>query len=590
VSEEPQASAPAKKARNEPRYVVLLVLTVVGTLVGGLLASVAMGALFSFMPPLVAVLVGTLFGFALPIFLALRAAAALKRRNMPALLRRLVVMGLIGATQLAVVGGVLTWTSRGTGELAATAHAALGTFGGVPVISGLLENHATKSGALIRKKDPAPGPDAGVLADAGPVDAADGGVAVVDAGTAPALAATGPEPRPPAPKPGATLSPRSAGGALTARVVDLAAHEKRGAPTLVECADDGAVAAILDGVHLLVVRPGKPVAEVVKALAPGQRLGELEIRGTRDVVIAPGGSMLAVVEVLVEGGGIAQRLVSVPKTGPVVVLRSAGDAVPQGSDGSVAHTWAFKRHNGSGSVLVVETYLEGGNDVGTRIGGEQYTLNPQRLLAMKIDAPKAQLEVTRTGTEPNGIDGMELQAFGDASLLADGRALFDANFIERGAEGWLFLGRVGEGVFALAPELRGGGAPWSQTPPRAMYLDAVQEGTVIFRRGDGAVVSFALDAPKTASASLLGADALDDKGNKRGSITNVDVPLLARGGEWIVASATMAGKDAIVLASSADRANGVAEVVLAAGDALPNGRKVQSIRLGRGREELLWRR
>jgi hypothetical protein len=70
--------------------------------------------------------------------------------------------------------------------------------------------------------------------------------------------------------------------------------------------------------------------------------------------------------------------------------------------------------------------------------------------------------------------------------------------------------------------------------------------------------------------------------------------MLARGGEWIVASATVSGRDAIVLASRADRENGIAEVVLEAGGTLPvagaaKPKKIQSIRFAK-REEILWRK
>src|SRR5690349_15241922 len=101
---------------TEPRYVVLLIITILVAAVGAVSVGLAFGALLSFAHPLVGFLIGLLlFGLALPLFLALRANAALYRRNRGLLLRRLVVLALIGMTQLALFGAIMQWSSRTTG-------------------------------------------------------------------------------------------------------------------------------------------------------------------------------------------------------------------------------------------------------------------------------------------------------------------------------------------------------------------------------------------------------------------------------------------------------------------------------------------
>lgn len=645
----PATTDPPKKAPAGRRYLVLLLVTVVATLVGGLLAAVAVGALLAFLPPLIGVILGLIPAFVLPVFLALRADLALKRRNLPVLVRRLAMLFLLGACQLAVVGAVLTWSARTTAHLAATAAGALDVVGGVPVLSGILQKHAAAGGVALAGRKPGPavgpdggvlhGPDGGVLAadggyyaehpDAGPL-ALDGGVAPrapVDAGSAPPPA---PKltPAAPAPKAGAALSPRGpgkpvrtacaavgttngdtvlaiatvqGGGAVTWRTVEVGALDKLGPPTLVECADDGTTAAILGGTTLALARPGRAGLETVKALSPGAKLASGEVQGVRDVAVGPGGLLLTVVNVAraTDGGtDVAHALVAVGAKGALTVLRMSGDAVPGGDAGDVAHDFALKRPGGGTGALVVESYLEGGTDKGVRISGEEYALNPQRLLSVRLDSPKAMPEVAGTGAEPSGIDGVHLQAFGDAVLLPDGRVLVDANFVEKGPDGWLFSARPAGGIAALGPALRTGGAPWGTQAPRAQYLDADLGGTALFLRSDGAVVLFTIDKPEQKSAGLLDAEALTGAGVVRGHVVTVDVPLLAHGGGWVLSSAKLkdasGARDALLLASLEDLNNGKAEVLLAVGDPLPGAvgtpRTVQSIRLGKGRDELLWQR
>ncbi|MBI1948897.1 MAG: hypothetical protein HYS27_24635 [Deltaproteobacteria bacterium] len=647
----PETTDPPKKAPAERRHLVLLLVTVLLALGGGALTSVAVGALLAFLPALLGVIVGMLLGYVLPTFLALRASQALRRRSLPPLLRRLAVLFLIGATQLAIFGAVLTWSARTTAHLAATAAEALDVMGGVPILSGVLKKHAAAGGVSLKGQAPRPavgpdggvlhGPDGGVLAsdggyfvehpDAGPLTL-DGGApaAKVDAGAAAPPVPPAPVllPAPPAPKAGVALSPRGpgkpvrtacaalvahngdallaiatlqGGGAVTWRTVELGALDKLGPPTLVECAEDGTTAAILGGTHLALARPGRAGLDQPKALAPGAKLAGGEVQAVRDVAVGPGGLVLAVVGVTraTDGGTeVAQALVALGAKGVLTVLRKSGDAVPGADAGDVVHDFALKRPGGGNGVLVVESYLEGSVDKGVRISGEEYALNPQRLLAVRLDTPKAMTELCGSGVEPSGIDAVHLQAFGDAVLLPDGRALLDANFVEKGPDGWLFSARPAGGVAAIGAELRGGGAAWTSAAPRAQHLDADLSGTALFRRADGAVALFTIDKPAQVSAGLRGAEALTGAGVVRGAVVSVDVPLLARGGGWVLASAQLkdAGgtRDALVLASLADLDAGKAEVLLATGDPVPGAvgtpRTVQSIRLGKGRDELLWRR
>ncbi|HEY4221394.1 MAG TPA: hypothetical protein VGO62_08625 [Myxococcota bacterium] len=646
----PSPPSPSSSAKTgEPRYLILLLVTVLGTLVGGIATAFTVGALLSFLPVVVAVLIGAVLGFGLPIFLAMRAGAALKRRKYALVVRRVAALALIFATQLAMTGAILQYSSRQTGHVVYTAWQLLGLFGSVPVVSDLLYSYAERDGALPvdaikngknpKKPTTKVGPDGGVLLrpDGGPAPApldggpraapaagVDGGVAkaAVDAGVAVAPAAVHTGPAAPKPKPGIGLSARvdgkpartfaaglstasgdslvlvgtvGSGGVFTSRIVDLSAQQKLGEPTILDVAEDGTLAAILGGAHLVVARPGKTTAETVRSLEPGQRLAGLEIQAVRDVVVGPGGAGLAVVDEL-NGGELASSLVALPqgKSGPAV-LRKAGDKVPgSATDATVAKSWTFKKGSGLGSVLVAETYLEGGDDLGTKMTGENYVLNPERLLVVKLDQPKAQVEVARTGTEPSGIDGKEIQIFGDAALLPDGRAVFDANFIENGGQGWLFQVKPGNSaLFAIAPEL-GDKAAWSSTAPRVQHLDVGSDGTIAFRRDDGAVALTSLDKPSGVSAALLGADAVGHDGHRLGTITNVDVPLLARGGEWLIASVQENSHDAIVLASKLDIQNGKAEVLLEVGAPVPEKttkpRTIQALRFGKGRDELLWQR
>lgn len=640
MAENPAAPSPApSKKAGEPRYIVLLLLTIVGATVGALLVGVAFAALLSFLPSIVGFALGlVLFGLALPLFLALRAAAALKRKGRGLLLRRLVTGALIGATQLALFGAIMQWSSTTTGHLAMAGYEVLDVVGGVPVVSDFLYAQAERQHVPSRKPKPGttPGPDGGVLVADGGVASADGGVLVADggvattsdAGTATVPSTTARLPAPPKPKAGIPLSARVAGnkparvfaagvqtaegeallvvgtvttgGTFSTRIVDLSSFDKLGEATLIEAAEDGGAAAILGGAHLVVARPGRG-AELVKSLEPGQKLGDLEVQGVRDVVIGPGGYGLAVVDLLAGGGEVSQALVTLPKDKqPATILRKSGDKVPgSATDATVAKSWAFKKSSGAGSVILTETYLEGGDDLATRLSGDQWSVNPQRLLVVKLDTPKALVEITRTGLEPSGITGMELQIFGDAWVLPDGRALFDANFLDKGADGWLFLSKPNVGVLALAPDKRASNdGPWTSAAPRVRSLEANADGTFVFRRDDGAAVLASIDNPASATAALLGADALASDGKKLGTVASVDVPLLARGNEWLIASVKLAGgaapHDGIVLASRADVQNGKAEVLLEVGqkigDAAPNAkaRTVQSIRFGKGRDELLW--
>ena len=163
-------------------------------------------------------------------------------------------------------------------------------------------------------------------------------------------------------------------------------------------------------------------------------------------------------------------------------------------------------------------------------------------------------------------------------------------------------------MFALASEKReSDAASWSVAAPRARSLEAAADGAFVFRRGDGAAIVSSIDRPNEAVAALLGADALSTEGKKVGNVLSVDVPSLARG-EWLFASVTLKANDgtthdAIVLASKQDVQNGKCEVLVEVGGPIPGlavvaptkagatppvAKTVQSIRYGKGRDELLW--
>jgi hypothetical protein len=410
------------------------------------------------------------------------------------------------------------------------------------------------------------------------------------------------------------------GGQTTARVVDLGAFSALGPFTRVESSSDGFVAVVLGGAQLVTAGPSG-VASHDKALSRGARIGDVEVQGLRDVATGPGGALLVVVDAFdARTNKTFAALVARPAGGGAAfVVRKADDVVDapekKGEAANVGHGFSIKRGDGSGAVVVEEEILEGGGDVGTKVSGAQWTLNPRRLLVGQLDNPRALAEVVRTGADPSGLDATTLQAFGDAVALPDGRIVFDANAVEEGARGWLFSARTGGGTFAVAPELVGKPeAPFSTKAPRVRHLAVSGDGVFAFVNHTGAVVTGPLARPADAKVGVLRADAVrGPDGARGGGVASVGTVRLA-GSEWLVAGVELlaengARNEAVVLAGPADLAAGKAEVLLEQGGALPITtattpaatttpdagtpappplKRVKSIFFDEGHDELLW--
>ncbi len=612
-------AAPLKASRRRPP--LLLVLVVTALLVGGfVLADVAVMAALDFWPRLVGFLVGLLFALVLPMVLAVRALFALRRRGSHVVLRLLVPVFLVFIVHLATVGVVTTWVDRGSGDFAAVSYEALAGIGGIPVVSSILETHAEQEKVLPRgfqaaldRNKPAP-----TGSDGGPADvvtAGDGGLAAVPAVVTPwsprratgrvvrtaiyvALLEGGDK--------ALVVDTLPQGGLVSRRVLELAPFADKGSPTAFDAADDGSVVAVLGGGDVVQGKPGKALL-AVPGLSRGAKVGSKndEIRAVKHVAIAPGGAILATVELAVaKNAGEVEvdeaLLVLRPGEAQATVVKRAGDVVPNADEGSVAKSFALKRPAGDGSVLVLETYLEGGTEVSTSVNDATFTMNPMRLLSGRIDAPRALVEVARTGDALNGIEAKSLQAILDAGLFPDGRVLFDGNFVEEGAAGWLFTSRAAGSVYAVEPALFGkDAAPWPVRAPRAMHLTVEPDGAFAFATRDGAILLGRIDRPAESKQVLRSAEAFRDDGTKAGVVIGVGAPLLAKGGEYLIAQVDLQPDDgprksAIVLASRADLQAQKVQVLVEEGGTIPAvdpkspARKVRSVVLD-GREDLLWK-
>ncbi|MDP2342514.1 MAG: hypothetical protein Q8O67_16275 [Deltaproteobacteria bacterium] len=572
-----------KKAAGQ-RRLLSLALTIVGGFFFGIVAATAFAAWSrSFLGDVVALLLGFLFAWLVPLVLTLRATQALKKKNRPVLLRRVVAVFLVGLVQLTVFLAGFTNLGQGTVDTSAEmSAAALPIFRHVPVLGGMLTKAATDGGALDPKKpDPKTPIDpttpttpttplanglspraAGrpIHAFAAGVQTADGDVVVVAWSLA-------------------------FGGEATPRVIDLASFSALGNPTRVEIADDGGVAVVLGGAQVLTVKAGSLTAEHDKALSRGSRIGDLDIQQVRDIAVAPGGAVLLTVDAFdSKKGAVRQALIGRSPGGVPYAVRKAGDAIDtaekKGDLQNLAHGYSIKQSDGSGAVVVEEEFLEGETDVGTKLSGPTWIMNARRLLVGQVDNPRALAELVRSGTAPSGVDNVSLQAFGDAALLPDGRCFFDANYIEEGGRGWLFSARTGGGAFAVSPELVGKPeAPFSEKGPRTRHLRVEPEGNALFLNRDGALMLGTVARLQDAKAVLKGEAVrpqylLGGGGVRAGGIASIAVPRLARGGEWLVASVELladggARNKAVVLASKTDLAAGKAEVLLEQGGLVP---------------------
>lgn len=579
------AMGPKKSA--EPRRLLLLALTIAGGCGGGLIAAVAFAAWArSGVGDIPAFVIGVLCAGVLPLVLSIRATLALKKKKPSVLLRRVVALFLVVLIQFTVF--LAGFVNLGMGSATTTAElaaAAVTVFGAVPGLGGMLEKAATDGGALDVKTPKGPnGPN-------DPVDVTKGSTAVFPHAGA---VASGLSPR----TGGRVIHALAAGvqttegnivivswslafgGETRVRTIDLKAYASLGIPTRVEVADDGGLAVVLGGAQVIVVKAGTTAAEHDKALSRGSRVGDLEIQQVKDIAIAPGGAVLMSVDAFdSKKGAVRQALIARAVGGVPFAARTAGDVVDTaatpGDLPNSARGYAIKSSDGSGAVVVEEEFLAGGVDVGTRLSGPQWTLNPRRLLGGQIDNPRALVELARSGVEPSGVEHVSLQAFGDAALLPDGRCFFDANYREEGARGWLFSTRSGGGIFTVSPELVAKPeAPFAERAPRTRHLSVEAEGNFVFVNRDGALLLGNTSRLQDARVVLTGVAVRPADGSRAGGIASVQVPRLARGGDWVVASVELladggARTKALVLASKADLAAGTAEVLLEQGGLLP---------------------
>jgi hypothetical protein len=309
-------------------------------------------------------------------------------------------------------------------------------------------------------------------------------------------------------------------------------------------------------------------------------VGELDVQNVRDVAVGPGGALLLAIDAFdAKKNAVVQALVARSVGGAGFIVRRAGSTV-EGEKlvaGEVADTtsgYSIKRHDGQGHVVVEEIFVEDDTDVGTKLDGAKYTMNPRRLLVGTIDTPRALTELVRTGDQPSGVESVTLQGFADAIALPDGRVFFDANFVEEGPRGWLFSARLGGGAFAVAPELVGKPeAPFAERAPRTPRLSVEPEGGFSFITRDGALMLGSLQRLAESKPVLLRADAVHAAG-KVGGISRVNAARLLPGAEWVLANVEVLDEsgqrhEALVLASRADLAAGKAEVLAVEGGLAP---------------------
>jgi len=583
------APAPKSGGAAGPKRLLLLAFTIVFGVVFGLVAGISFaawaGGLIGAVGGLV---VGLALTWILPLVLAVRANLALKRQQRPILLRRIVALFLVGVTQLTFfLVGVDNAGDDKVSTSAAIAQASLPLLGPVPVLGGLLDTHAKKGGATGRDAVTTP-PTGGTTTttpgpDAGPADAT----------TTTTTTATGLSPRTAGRSIGTVAAAATTadggllalrvgvafGGQTTVDVIDLGTFADKGTPTRVESSADGHVVVVLAGQHVVVTAPGKAPA-LDAALGRGGRIGELDVQSVRDVAVGPGGAILLAVDTFdAKKNAVVQALIARPVGGAPFIVRRAGTTV-EGEKlvaGEVADTtsgYSIKRHDGQGHVVVEEVFVEDDTDVGTKLDGAKYTMNPRRLLVGTIDTPRALAELVRTGDQPSGVESVTLQGFADAVALPDGRVFFDANFVEEGPRGWLFSARLGGGAFAVSPELVGKPeAPFAERAPRAPRLTVEPEGGFGFITRDGALMLGSLQRLAESKPVLLRADAVAASG-RVGGVSRVNAARLLPGAEWVLANVELlddAGqrREALVLASRVDLTAGKAEVLAVEGGVAP---------------------
>lgn len=580
--------APAPKTAAGPRRLLSLALTIAFGVCFGLLAGITFAAFAAgLVGAIPALVIGLLLTWVVPLVLAVRADRALKRQRRPLLLRRIVSLFLVVLVQVTFfLAGFFEVGDERVSTSAAIAHASLPLLRPIPVIGGILEKHAKDGGATVptadpTKKDPA---------DPGKTDP---GQTDPTTTTTSATAAMGLSPRVGGRVIGTVAAVATTdvgglvllshtiafGGAPTLAVTDLGAFADKGVPTRVESSADGHTAVVLGGQHLVLTAPGKPAA-LDAALSRGAKIGDLDVQTLRDVAVGPGGALLLAIDAFdSKKNALGQALVARPGAGAAFIVRRfgatiEGEKLVEGEAPDVAHGYSIKRHDGQGHVVVEEIILEDDTDVGTRLDGARYAMNPRRLLVGTVDNPRALAELVRTGDTPSGIEGVTLQGFADAAALPDGRVIFDGNFVADGPRGWLFSARLGGSPFAVAPELVGKPeAPFAERAPRTAKLSVEPEGGFVFVNRDGALVMGHLQRLTESKVTLLRADAVSAAG-RAGGVARVNAARLLPGAEWVVANVELlddAGqrREALILASKADLAAGKAEVLALDGAAVP---------------------
>jgi hypothetical protein len=612
-----------------------LLLTIFGGLVGGVAAAILFAAGFrDTVGDAGALVLGFVLAWLVPLFFSIRANLALKRQRRPVMLRRLVSIVLIGAIQLAAsAAGLARVAAQDQAMGPALSAAALPLLGPVPVLGGVLKQSAATTPTDATTTDPTTTTTTTATTTTDPT--------TTTTTTTTAAAATGLSPRSggrvtgtvsalATTTDGGLVALRYAiafGGAATLTVTDLGAFAELGSPTRVEDATDGTLAVVLSGQHVLVAPPGK-AAQKEASISKGARVGGLEVVTVRDIAVAPGGALLLTIDAFDDKSGKpVQALVAKAAGGAAFVVKRGGEALTAADakegakEGDIADTtfgYAIKRQDGRGNVVVEEIVLEGDADVGTKLDGAQYVMNPRRLYSGTVDAPRALAIVAQSGDEPSGIEGVTLQGFADAVALPDGRVVFDANFNEDGPRGWLFQARVGSSPFAVGKELVGKPeAPFSDRAPRLMRLSVEPDGAFAFVNREGALVRSQLSRPGESKVGLLRATATGASGDV-GGVARVNAPRVMVGGEFVAAAVEVLAKDgarveALVLASVADLNAERCEVLAIEGGVVPSAetaapkpakddkattttpttattpaRRIKSLFVLEGHEEALW--
>lgn len=625
----PPSTSPGADNTRSPLLFLLLCLTFAA---GVVLSSLSMTAALYWLGVPLAFGLSAVLTIGLPLFLVLRANAALKRRRFLTAVRHIVSILLAAATHAALFGVALDWVDRSSGDVFLVAKRLLdGSIGEVPVLSGILERGSEDATIRLDGTDggPAAGDGGPTASDGGPGPAAkkgDGGPAAEPDAEPDATADAGSIPAPWTERKAEGRTARTvvsqvrtdgggyalvvtsvlAGGGVRQRVVDVTKWAAEGGPTAAQVARDGTVAAVLASSDVVVATGAR--ARKVKALSRGARLSAepaREVRAIRDLVVGDGGSLLAVADVFEKmnpkdpGKTVQMLLAYDSRRGAVpTIVRRGGDKVPDAADGTVAGRFELRRPGVAGRFLVVEEFFEGGSDLGNSYTGERWNVNPRRLLSGRLDKPEVLTELSRTGDAVSGLPSRAVQLFGDAGAFADGRVLADGNFVEHGFEGTLLVLRAGQGPTALAPQaVRDGKAAWPKVAPRAAHLDTEPDGTFAFTRPGEGVVLGNVDRPAQAKLFPAGGTAyraLDFGVREVGPIGPPERPVLGQGGDLVLYVANVGDGDdarrALLLSSRADLDKGVAEVLLLEGEKLPGGgdKKIRALGFYDDHKSPLW--